>query len=170
MSAPERMETAQYHAAGHQTRGARRWHRGPSRRGRLRNSRSGGPPPANNEARTRPGWGSRGPQPGRASSGSSGEATRPAPSKVKLRFTHHSELSGTADSRRGEQGRRRHQEEQLRRGPDICFAFRIGPGAKGRPNPIGPPPALHAPRAVPTPAWAASPGSTRTSPAANTIF
>jgi RHS repeat-associated protein len=71
------------------TRGPRRCHRGPSRRGRLRNSRSGGPPPANNEARTRPGWGSRGPQPGRASSGSSGEATRgPAPIKQTCTYQH----------------------------------------------------------------------------------
>jgi hypothetical protein len=47
------------------TRGPRRWHCGPSRCGRPRISRSGGPPPPNKEARTRPGWGSRGPQPGR---------------------------------------------------------------------------------------------------------
>src|SRR6185312_7574208 len=68
------------------TRGPRRWHGGPSRRGRRRNSRSGGPPPANCVARTRPGWGSRGPRPGRASSGSSGEATRgPAPVNGKSR-------------------------------------------------------------------------------------
>ncbi len=45
-----------------------------------RNSRSG-PPPANHEARTRPGWGSRGPRPGRASSGWRGAAT-PGPAPV----------------------------------------------------------------------------------------
>jgi len=76
------------------TQGPRRWHRGPSRRGKLRNSRSDRPPPANNEGRTRPGWGSRGPRPGRASSGSSGEATRgPAPIKLKGPASLHATLA-----------------------------------------------------------------------------
>src|SRR6185312_3115515 len=80
----------------HRTRGPRRWHCGSSRRGRLRNSRSGGPPPANYEARTRPGWGSRGPRPGRASSGSRGVATRgPAPVNEAEKFPRPPDMLGT---------------------------------------------------------------------------